>query len=161
MLAQGFFWKHPATETVILRPVHIVGAVHNAASNFLRLPTIPTLMGFDPMVQLIHESDVVRAMRCAITPGKRGIYNLAGPEPLPLSHIVKLLDRPSVPVPYTLGKALLKRLWSFRLTSFPAPELDHIRYVCMVDDNHAREELGYLPAMSIENTVRSVDTDRW
>lgn len=161
MLAQGFFWKHPATETVILRPVHIVGAVHNAASNFLRLPTIPTLMGFDPMVQLIHESDVVRAMMCAIAPGKRGIYNVAGPEPLPLSHIVKLLDRPSVPVPYTLGKALLKRLWSFRLTSFPAPELDHIRYVCMVDDDHARKELGYHPAMTIENTVRSVDTDRW
>src|SRR6185437_348913 len=42
MLAQGFFWKHPSTETVILRPVHIVGAVHNAASNFMRLPTIPT-----------------------------------------------------------------------------------------------------------------------
>ncbi len=52
MVAQGFFWKYPATETVILRPVHIIGGVHNAASNFLRLPTIPTLMGFDPMVQV-------------------------------------------------------------------------------------------------------------
>jgi UDP-glucose 4-epimerase len=161
MLAQGFFWKHPQTETVILRPVHIVGAVHNAASNFLRLPTIPTLMGFDPMVQLIHESDVVRAIACAITPGKRGIYNIAGPEPAPLSRIVKLLDRPSIPVPYTFGKAVLKRLWSFRLTTFPAPELDHIRYVCMVDDRHARTELGYQPATSIEDTVRSVDADRW
>jgi UDP-glucose 4-epimerase len=161
MLAQGFFWKHPQTETVILRPVHIVGGVHNAASNFLRLPTIPTLLGFDPMVQLIHESDAVRALVCAIAPGKRGIYNVAGPEPLPLSHVVKLLDRPSLPVPYTLGKALLKRLWSFRLTNFPAPELDHIRYVCMVDDSHAREDLGYTPATSIEETVRSVDADRW
>ena len=161
MLAQGFFWKHPQTETVILRPVHIVGAVHNAASNFLRLPTIPTLLGFDPMVQLIHESDVVRAITCAITPGKRGIYHIAGPEPAPLSHIVKLLDRPSIPVPYTLGKAVLKRLWSFRLTTFPAPELDHSRYVCMVDDRHARKELGYQPATSIEDTVRSVDADRW
>lgn len=161
MLAQGFFWKHPETETVILRPVHIVGTVHNAASNFLRLPTIPTLLGFDPMVQIIHESDVVRAMARALVPGRRGIYNVAGPEPLPLSHIVKILEKPSVPVPYTLGKALLKRLWAFRLTSFPAPELDHIRYVCMVDDARAREELGYAPAMPIEDTVKSVVSETW
>jgi len=161
MLAQSFFWKHPETETVILRPVHIVGAVHNAASNFLRLPTIPTLLGFDPMIQIIHESDVVRSISRALAPGRRGIYNIAGPEPLPLSHIVKILQKPSVPVPYTLGKALLKRLWAFRLTSFPVPELDHIRYVCMVDDALSRRELGYAPGMSIEDTVKSVVAETW
>jgi hypothetical protein len=31
----------------------------------------------------------------------------------------------------------------------------------MVDDKHARQELGYQPATSIEDTVRSVDLDRW
>jgi len=159
MLAQGFFWKHPGTETVILRPVHILGGVHNAASNFLRLPTVPTLLGFDPMIQVINEDDVVNAVRCALAPGKRGIYNVAGPDPLPLSHAIKILRRPSLPVPYSLGKAVLKRLWSFRLTTFPAPELDHIRYVCMVDDKRARDELGYKPAVSIEETVKSVDAD--
>ena len=156
MLAQGFFWKHATTETVILRPVHIVGEVHNAASNFLRLPTIPTLLGFDPMVQLVHESDVVRAMHAALRPGKRGIYNIAGAEAAPLSRIVKTLGRPSIPIPYTLGKAIMKRLWAFRLTNFPAPELDHIRFVCMVDDKKARTELGYKPETSFEDTVRSV-----
>ena len=161
MLAQGFFWKHPRTETVILRPVHIVGSVHNAASNFLRLPTIPTLMGFDPMVQIIQEADVALAIDRALAPGRRGIYNVAGPEPLPLSHIVKMLGKSSLPVPYTLGKALLKRLWAFRLTTFPAPELDHIRYVCMVNDRLAREELGYAPELTIEETVRSVELESW
>lgn len=157
MLAQGFLWKHPETETVVLRPVHILGAVHNAASNFLRLPSIPTLLGFDPMVQVVHESDVVRAIARALAANARGIYNVAGPEPLPLSHVVKLLGKPRIPVPYMVGKAVLKRLWSLRLTNFPAPELDHIRYVCMVDDARARSELGYRPETSIERTVRSVD----
>lgn len=161
MLAQGFFWKHPETESVILRPVHILGGVHNAASNFLRLPTVPTLMGFDPMVQVVAERDVVQAILRALAPGKRGIYNVAGPEPAPLSHLVRILGRPSVPVPYTLGKALLKRLWAFRLTTFPAPELDHIRFVCMVDDRRAREQLGYSPEISIEETVKSVDAEGW
>lgn len=159
MLAQSFLWKHPETETVILRPVHIVGRVHNAASNFLRLKRIPTLLGYDPMVQVVHERDVVRAIQKGLQESKRGIYNIAGPEPLPLSHIVKILGKTSVPVPYTIGKALLKRMWSFRLTTFPAPELDHIRFVCMVDDKRAKDELGYRAETSIENTVRSVEPD--
>jgi UDP-glucose 4-epimerase len=161
MLAQGFFWKHPQTETVILRPVHILGTVRNAPSNFLRLPTIPTLLGFDPMIQVIHESDVVRAIQRALAPGKRGIFNVAGPEPLPLSHAIKILGRASVPVPYTIGRMLVQRMWSLRLTNFPAPELDHIRYVCMVDDTRARSDLGFLPQMCVEETVRAVDDDRW
>ncbi len=160
MLAQSFFWKHPKTESLILRPVHILGTVRNAASNFLRLPTIPTLMGYDPMVQVIHERDLVGAMVQALTPGTRGIFNLAGPEPLPLSRIIALTGRDTISIPYTLGKSVLKRLWALRLTSFPAPELDFIRYVCMVDDSKSREVLGFRPRYGIEETVRAVSSER-
>ncbi len=160
MLAQGFFWKHPNTETVVLRPVHILGTVHNAPSNFLRLPTIPTLLGYDPMVQVIHEADVVQAIRRALQPGIRGIFNVSGPEPVPLSRIIKVLDRKRMRVPYSLGKMALNRLWNLRLTTFPPPELDHIRYVCMVDDTRARKVLGFHPAHDLETTIRAVDADR-
>ncbi len=156
MLAQSFLWKQAETETVILRPVHIVGKVHNAASNFLRLPAIPTLLGFDPMIQVIHESDVVGALQSALSADQRGIYNIAGPDGLPLSRIIKILGKPRIPVPHVLGGAVLKRLWSLRLTNFPPPELDHIRYVCMVDDRAARTELGYRSHVSIEQALRSV-----
>jgi UDP-glucose 4-epimerase len=161
MLAQSFFWKLPETETVILRPVHILGGVRNAASNFLRLATIPTVMGFDPMVQVIQEADVVRSIGLALKPGVRGIFNIAGPDPLPLSRILKILGRPSVSVPYSIAKMVLSRMWTLRLTTFPAPELDHIRYVCMVDDRRARQVLGFRPGKTIEETVSSVDAERW
>lgn len=161
MLAQHFFWKHPETETVVLRPVHILGTVRNAPSNYLRLKVIPTLLGFDPMVQVIHEEDVVRAILLALRPGVRGIFNLAGPEPAPLSHIIRLLGRPSLPVPHPMAASMLSRMWRYRVSSFPAPELDHIRYVCMVDDSRARRELGYEPSKTLEETVRAVDEDRW
>ena len=160
MLAQSFFWKHPETETVILRPVHILGSVHNAPSNFLRLPVVPTLLGYDPMVQVIQERDVVTALKLALKPGVKGIYNLAGPEPIPLSRIVDVLDKSTLPIPFSLGNAMMKRLWSMHLTSFPPPELDHIRYVCMVDDKRARQVLGFKPAHTIEETILSVHADR-
>jgi UDP-glucose 4-epimerase len=72
-----------------------------------------------------------------------------------------MLDRPSVAVPYTLGRAVLQRLWQLRLTTSPVPELDHIRFVCMVDDQRARRVLGFKPAHGIEETVRAVDEGVW
>jgi UDP-glucose 4-epimerase len=161
MLAQSFFWKRPEIETVILRPVHILGTVRNAPSNYLRLPVIPTLLGFDPMIQVIHEQDVVSAIELSLKPGVRGIFNLAGPPPAPLSRIVKILGRPSMPIPHPLASVMLGPLWRLRVASFPGPELDHIRYVCMVDDQRARDTLGYLPSTGIEATVKAVDRDRW
>lgn len=160
MLAQSFFWKQPEIETVVLRPVHILGTVRNAPSNFLRLPTIPTLLGYDPLVQVIHERDVVEVIRLAMRPGVRGIFNVAGPDPIPLSRMIRVLNQPTVALPFSLAKMLLRRLFSLRLSTFPAPELDHIRYVCMVEDRRAREILGFRPTKTLEQTVLSVHSDR-
>jgi UDP-glucose 4-epimerase len=157
MLAQSFFWKRPETETVILRPVHILGSVRNAPSNYLRLKAIPTLLGFDPMVQVIHQDDVVSALVQALAPGVRGIFNLAGPPPLPLSKLIAHTGHPRVTIPHFLANGIIHNLFRYRVTSFPAPELDHIRYVCMVDDRRAREVLQYAPAHDIASTVRSIE----
>ena len=160
MLAQGFFWKHPETETVILRPCHILGGVRNAASNYLRLERPVTVMGFDPMVQPIHERDVVEAISLALRPGVRGIFNLRGPGELPLSRVLKELGRRPRSVPGPLARMALDRMWRMRLTSFPAPELDHIRYLCMVDDQRARTELGFKPKYDLQQTLGAVTSER-
>lgn len=157
MIASSFFWKSRETETVILRPVHILGGVRNAPSNYLRLDPVPTLMGFDPMVQVIHELDVVESIVRALQPGARGIFNVTGPGEVPLSTILAELGRRTLPVPHPLARPLLSLLWRGRFTSFPVPELDHIRYVCMVDGSRAQRELGFKPRHSLQDTIRAVD----
>jgi UDP-glucose 4-epimerase len=161
MLVSAFFWRHPSTETVILRPAHILGTVKNAPSNYLRLDVVPTLLGFDPMMQVVHQRDVIQAIERALGPGVRGTYNISGPEPLALSKAIQVLGRRVLAVPHSLAKAAVKNLFRFKLTKFPAPELDFIRYVCMVDDSKARSELGYAPAHGLEATLRAVDEERW
>lgn len=161
MTAQSFFWRNPKVETVILRPTNILGTVRNAPSNYLRLKRVPTVLGFDPMIQLIHQDDVVRAILLALEPGARGIYNLAGPPPIALSQAIELLGRVPLPVPYGAARALLDRLFRWHVTSFPAPELDYIRYVCMVDDSRARSELGYAPTKDLTSTLEAVNDERW
>ena len=161
MLVNAFFWRNPSTDTVILRPAHILGTVKNAPSNYLRLDPVPTLLGFDPMMQVVHQRDVVSAIDLALQPGVRGIFNIGGPEPMALSKAIAVLGRRAVAVPHSLAKAAVKNLFRFRLTSFPAPELDFIRYVCMVDDTKARTEIGCAPRHNLEATLRAVDDERW
>ncbi|HEX9619583.1 MAG TPA: NAD-dependent epimerase/dehydratase family protein [Polyangiaceae bacterium] len=161
MWAQSFLWQRPDVETVILRPSHILGTVRNAPSNYLRLPVVPTLLGFDPMVQLVHQDDVVLAIELVCRKGARGVFNIAGPPPIALSQAVEGLGRKRVSVPTSLARAGVRRLFRWHLTSFPAPELDFIRYVCMVDDSRARRELGYAPRRGLDATLRAVDEERW
>jgi UDP-glucose 4-epimerase len=157
MYAQSFMWQHPDIDTVILRPVNIVGpTVRNAPSNFLRLERPVTVLGFDPMVQLIHEEDVCRALRLALRPGVRGVYNVVGPGEAPLSAVLRELGRRPVPIPHFLVRPLVKQLFEARLSSFPPGEVDHIQYLCAVDGSRAVRDLGWAPRFSLRETIRSV-----
>jgi UDP-glucose 4-epimerase len=156
-LVSTFFWKARETETVILRPVHILGQVHNAPSNYLRLDPVPVLLGFDPMVQVIHEKDVAHAIVRALATGVRGIFNLTGPGEVPLSVILKELGRRTVPVPHPLAKPLWAVAFRLGLSSYPVGEFDFIRYVCMVDGSRAERELGFRPRFSLKETIQAVD----
>ncbi len=157
MYAQSFMWKRPEVETVILRPVHIVGpTVRNAPSNYLRLERPITVLGFDPMLQLVHEEDACRALALALRPGVRGVYNVNGPGEVPLSYVLRELGRRPLPLPQALIRPLLRRAFDARLTSFPPEELDHLQYLCAVDGSRAVRDLGYAPRYTLRQTIRSV-----
>jgi UDP-glucose 4-epimerase len=157
-LASTFLWRAREIETVILRPVHILGPIHNAPSNYLRLSPAPVLLGFDPMIQPIHAEDVAEAIVAALAPGRRGIYNLVGPGQLPLSAILRELGRKTMAIPHPLAKPLWSLAFRFGLSSFPVAEFDFIRYVCMVDGRRAAAELGVKPRFDLGETLHAVDT---
>jgi len=157
MYAQSFVWRHPEIETVILRPVNIVGpTVRNAPSNYLRLARPVVAMGFDPMLQLIHEVDAARALVQALRPGVRGVYNVTGPGEVPLSAVLRELGREPIPVPHFLLRPAMRRLFRAGLVSFPAAELDHLQFLCVVDGSRAAREWGWAPRYTLRETIRGV-----
>jgi len=156
-LVSTFLWRAQSIETVILRPVHILGPVHNAPSNYLRIERPPTLLGFDPMVQLIHYLDIADSIVAALGPGRRGIYNIVGPGEVPLSAILSELGRVPVPIPHPFAKPLLSLAFRLGVSSFPVAELDFIRYVCMVDGRRAAAELGFRARFGLRDTIHAVD----
>ena len=152
----AFLWRHPEVQTVILRPAHIVGpTVRNAPSNYLRLRVIPTQMGFDPMLQLIHEADVCQYLVAALAPAARGVYNLAGSAPVPLSRVLGALGKPILPIPHGLFRAGIKQLWRWHLTNFAPPELDHIRFNTVLDTRRAQAELPVVPRRALTSILDS------
>ena len=156
MFCNTFFWRHPEIETVILRPVHICGRVNNAPSRYLRLERPVTVLGFDPMVQLIHVEDVVTAIEKALTPGVRGVFNIAGPSPVPLSLVFEKMGKEPHRLPEPAARAMLEAAWTLGVSDWPVPELNHIKYICMVDDSRAREKLGFDHDHSLDEILEDV-----
>ena len=69
-LATRFLWRHPEVATTILRPVNTLGYyVHSTIGRYLRQRYVPTIMGFNPMMQFIHEEDVAEAVALALQIG--------------------------------------------------------------------------------------------
>ena len=154
MMVQSFFWKSPETETVILRPVHVVGPhLQNAPSRFLRQKRAPVLLGFDPMIQLVHEDDLVDASALALEKHVRGVFNVTGATQAPLSRILEARGVATVPLPaFVLGAALM-RAKALRLTRLDEGELVHLKYSCLVDGDRARTELGYSAQRTLRQTL--------
>jgi UDP-glucose 4-epimerase len=159
MLAQNFLWRHPEIETVVLRPCNIVGRVRNAPSNYLRADIPIMVLGYDPMIQLVHERDVVRAILLSLEPGRRGVYNIRGPGELPLSRAFEKVGKRPMALPASVARRALEGLWSSGVGNFPAAELDYIRYLCMVDDTRARNELGYRHEHDLSSTLAAAFED--
>lgn len=157
MMMQSFFWKQPETETIILRPCHILGPeLHNAPSRYLKLDMIPTILGFDPMIQLLHANDLIDAIILSLKSKVRGIFNLAGNDVAPLSRIIKILDRPTIPLPQTMLKICAASTIFSRHSSFPTGEIDHLKYSCIIDDQRAREELKFRPKKKISQIIEEM-----
>jgi UDP-glucose 4-epimerase len=157
MLAHAFFWKHPQIETVVLRPVHIVGpTIRNAPSNYLRLARPWVMSGFDPMVQLIHVEDVAQAMSASLRPGLRGVFNVVGPGEVPLSKVHRELGSRARSIPHVLARPLLSALFKYRFAHYPPEELDHIQFLCMVDGQRWKTESKWVPRFSMKETIRAV-----
>jgi UDP-glucose 4-epimerase len=74
----------------------------------LSLPAVPSILGFDPRYQFIHEDDIAGVLDHATVHDLPGIYNAAGDGVLVLSEIASLLGKPLAPLlpPWGTGLAL-------------------------------------------------------
>ncbi len=133
----------------VLRTAPILGpSVDNFITRYLKLPVVPTVLGFDPLWQFLHEADAVAALKLAVDLDAPGVFNLASEGVLPLSMAVRLLGRRSLPLPRSLLGPTLGALWLTKVGDAPPALLDYLQYACVADGAQAKSRLGFVPVFS-------------
>ena len=141
LYAATALWRFPEMTTTVLRFVYTLGSTgHGTLATFLRGKRVPAVLGFDPLFHFMHEEDVVSAIEKTIETKIRGVYNVAGPPPLPLSTIVRATGRTRIPVPEPLLAAMLGR---FGLPNLARGAIEHIKYPVVVDASSFRQATGF------------------
>ncbi len=157
MLATAFLWQHPEVSISILRPVNILGYyVHSAIGRYLRGERVPTVLGFNPMMQFLHEDDFAEAIVLALERNTRGVFNVVGPGAVPLKVAIREIGGVAVPLPEMLVRPIIARLFSWGLYPFPPGAIDFAKYPCTLDGSSFRAATGFRPRFSLAETFASV-----
>jgi UDP-glucose 4-epimerase len=153
----SFARQTPGLILSLLRFPGIIGPrTDTPLTRFLRTPWSPTLLGFDPMMQLIHEDDVIEALAHAANDDLPGIFNVAAEGLLPMGQLMRLAGKLPIPVFHLTAYWATNLLGSSRLpVSRCAPiELDYIRYPWVADLDKMREEFGFTPRYTAVDALR-------
>lgn len=98
----------------------------------------------------MHEQDAAQSIVVALeNENARGVFNVAGPAPVPLSLLCKVTGRQRWPLPEPLFRMSLGR---FGFSWLPEDALAHIQYPIVVDDSAFRSVTGF------EHTFDEVET---
>ncbi len=133
----------------ILRTAPIVGPhIDNFVTRYFKQPWVPTILGFDPLYQFLHESDAVAALKRAVDADVSGVFNIAGEGVLPLNKAIRLVGRKNLPLTRPLARLAIGARWVARSSPIPPSFLDHVQYACVGDTERARRVLGFVPLYS-------------
>ena len=147
----GFHHAQPDVQLLVVRFASIVGPTADTPlTRFLLATDAPTLLGFDPMMQIIHEEDVVAALVHAVGSEVAGPVNVAAEDTLPLSKVRGLAGKPLLPVWHAMIYWAKRRSRLQRLPMDP----DYLRYPWVADLARMRHELNFVPSYSAEEALR-------
>jgi len=153
--------RHPEAEVTVLRTGWIMGPSYedHVVRMFAR-PVVPTLLGYDPMLQFVHEEDVLRVFERAVLERHPGVFNLVGEGPLPLSTLLALAGKRRLPVPAPLWYRVLEGLSQGSVGDPPAGFYDYLRYGWLADGARAWCTFGPFLYTSREAWISFVSSRR-
>jgi UDP-glucose 4-epimerase len=130
----------------VLRTAPIVGpTVDNFVTRYLSHRLVPTVLGFDPLWQFLHEADAISAFRLAVLRDAPGVFNITPEGVLPLGTAIRLAGRQALPLPRMVAGSMVGALWVAQAAEAPPAFFDYLQYVCVADGELAQKVLGFRP----------------
>jgi UDP-glucose 4-epimerase len=147
---RGFARRRPDVAVTVLRFAHLLGPLgESQMAAYFRLPVLPTLLGYDPRLQFVHEDDVMEVLGRAVSAPDRagaltaGTFNVAGDGVLVLSQAARRLGRPTLPVLPPLAPWLGSALRAVGVGAVSAEQLRSLTHGRVVRTDRLRAALGH------------------
>jgi UDP-glucose 4-epimerase len=150
----GFRRQHSQIIMTTLRFPHIIGPTAvTPLTRYLSTSFPPVLLGFEPMIQIIHEKDVIRAFLHVIDNDHPGVFNIAAEGVFPLMRVLGMVGKTPLPVIHLLA------YWGVNLFGAAAQkhlpiDPDYLRFRWVADLTRMRKRLGFLPSYTAEEALR-------
>ena len=152
---RDFTLRRPDVATTVLRFANVLGPTHSTPfSRLFDLPVIPTVAGFDPRLQFVHEADAVAVLEHAVTGTCPGIYNVAGAGVVVLSQAVAIMGAINLPILPIVGAELAMSLIDRAVPLGFAPHLTRLlQYGRVVDTSALQQRFGLQLSHTTAETV--------
>jgi UDP-glucose 4-epimerase len=152
---RGFARRRPDVSVTTLRFSNFIGPrIDTVFTRYFALPAVPTVLGYDARVQLLHEEDGLAVLERATEEEIPGVFNVAADGVLLLSQAIRRAGRVPLPVP-TFAVGTLGRLFrSARLVDFSPEQMRLLNFGRVVDNTRLREQFGFAPRWT---TVQAFD----
>jgi UDP-glucose 4-epimerase len=156
-LATSFPSHEPDLQVCVLRPVSVLGySSHSMIARYLALRRVPTVLGFDPMMQFLHEEDLAEAIALSLERKLRGVYNVVGPGEVPLHTAIRETGGRALPLPEPLIRPLYTRLFKLGAVGVPPGALDYLKYPITLDGTRFRQATSFRPLFGLEEIFHSM-----
>ncbi|WP_434594470.1 NAD-dependent epimerase/dehydratase family protein [Streptomyces sp. A5-4] len=155
---RGFARRRPDVAVCVLRFANILGpCADSPLAEYFSLPVLPTVFGYDPRLQFVHEDDVMDVLRIASHDPRRGslnsgTFNVAGDGVLLLSQCSRRLGRPTVPVLLPAVTWVGSALRTIGITDFSPEQIRLLTHGRVVRTTQMRETLGFDPKYTTAET---------
>lgn len=156
--ATSFAQTYPNLAVVVLRCASMVGSgISSPLARYLTQPAPAVIIGFNPLVQVVHPHDAARAFVHAVQQPVRGPFNIAAHPPLTLMHAIRLAGRQPLPTlaPLLAAVALFRSHSTF--ARWPLHDT-FLYYPCVAETKHAHDTLAWHPHIPPDIALRQL---RW
>ena len=156
-LATAFLWRYPHIRTCVLRPVNILGYyTQSMIGQYLRQRWVPTVMGFDPMMQFLHEEDLSEAIALALQHGLQGVFNVTGPGEVPLHTAIRETGGAALPMPEPVMRPIFDRLFRLGMLPYPAGAIDYLKFPVTLAGQRFVEATNFRCLFGLEEIFQSL-----
>ncbi|GAC1443159.1 MAG: NAD-dependent epimerase/dehydratase family protein [Mycobacteriales bacterium] len=143
---RGFGRRRPDVTLSLLRFTNFIGpTIESMLTRYFSLPVVPTVLGFDPRIQLCHEDDGIEALRRATIEEHPGIYNVGGKGVLLLSQAIRRVGRPSFPIAAPGVSVVAKLFRRTGLVDFSPEQMRYLEHGRVADVSRLARDFGWAP----------------